>query len=56
MKIIEWFSNNGLVGSERKGEIEVDDDATEKEIEEDVREAVFNYFEWGFALKEKDHD
>lgn len=53
MRIIKWWSGAGMVGSDREGEVEVEDDATEKEIDAIVREEVFNHFEWGWSENEK---
>lgn len=49
MKKIRWWSETGTVGADRDGEIEVDDSATEDEIDAAVREEVFNYFSWGWS-------
>ncbi len=38
MRTIDWFLETGMVGGDREGEIEVEDDATVAEIEEPVRE------------------
>lgn len=37
-----------IIGSEVDFEFEVDDDATEEEIEEEAKEAAFNYIDWGY--------
>lgn len=62
---IKWWSFAGMMKSEREDEIIIDDEeirklrdsgATEKEIEEwiekEVRDAVFEYFEWGYEIVE----
>lgn len=46
---ITWHSENGNVGSDRGDTIEVDDDATDEEIDAIIREEVFNYFSWGWS-------
>lgn len=38
----------GLVGCKREFEFEVEDDATEDEIEETGRDAMFNIISWGY--------
>ena len=38
MKTIKWHCNTGFAGCKHKGEIEVDDDATEKEIDDQKEE------------------
>lgn len=47
-RIVRWWSHAGFVGTERQGEIEVEDDATDDVVEEAVKDAVFNHFEWGW--------
>lgn len=37
-----------MQGSDRDGEIEVEDDASDDEIDNEVREAVFDFFSWGW--------
>lgn len=48
MRTIKWHSENGMQGSDREGEIEVEDDASDDEIDNEVREAVFDFFSWGW--------
>jgi hypothetical protein len=52
VKTIAWWSDAGFVGTERHGEVEVEDDATEQQIEDAVRDVVFNHFSWGWDEKE----
>lgn len=40
-------------GSDCEDEIEVDDDATEEQIEADAREAMFNMIEWSWSKVEE---
>lgn len=60
---VKWWSYAGMLGSNRDDEIIIDDEeikklrvsgATDEEIEEwiekEVREAVFEYFEWGYEI------
>lgn len=42
-----WIHTN-KVGSECTDEIEIEDDATEKEVEEAAKDAAFNHLDWGF--------
>ena len=51
MRIIEWHLDVGIVGADRSGEVEVEDAATDKEIDAEVREAVFNFISWGWNEK-----
>lgn len=52
MKIIEWHLSTGMQGCDRSGEIEVEDTATEEEIDHLVREEAFNFIEWGWNEKQ----
>ena len=49
MKTIEVTVSIGLVGCKRSSTIEVEDDMTDDEIEEEAREAMFNLIEWGWS-------
>jgi hypothetical protein len=53
MRIIEWNLETSMQGADWSGEIEVDDDATDTQIDELVREEVFNIVSWGWTEKEK---
>lgn len=45
----------GFAGCTHEGEIDVDDNATDEEIEEIVKEEAFNYIELGWSkVKESD--
>lgn len=46
MKTIRWHLHIGLTGCDRGGEIEVADNATDEEIDEEIRDAVFEHIEW----------
>lgn len=46
--LIEWTLSTGFAGCEHYGTIEVDDDATEEEIDEMVRDEVFSCIDWGY--------
>lgn len=43
---VEVIVSTGKVGSERRAEIEVDDEATDDAIEEVAKEAMFELIEW----------
>ena len=47
MKIAVWCGN-GMVGGDRHDVIEVEDDATDEEIEEEAREWFWNVHEFGW--------
>lgn len=51
MRVIQWHFETGTQGSDRSGEIEVDDNSTDEEIEAEVREEVFNFVSWGWTEK-----
>lgn len=48
VKTIKWWLHTGYVGAEHNGEIVVEDDATDEEIDEAVKEDMFNYLDWGW--------
>ena len=56
MRIIKWHFETGMQGSRQSGEIEVDDDATDEQIEDAVREEVFNIVSWGWTEKKSTED
>lgn len=49
MRTIQWHLSTGQQGCDRSGEIEVEDNATESEIDQLVREEVYNFVEWGWT-------
>ena len=53
MKKIKWAVSLDLVGCDRSGTFEIEDDATDEEIEEYVKEEMSNYidFHWEHVLK-----
>ena len=52
MKTIEWWLETGKQGGDESGEIEVEDNTTEEEIDLLVREEVFNIVSWGWGVKD----
>lgn len=46
---IRWICNTGFAGCNYEDEIEIKDDATDEEIEEMVKEEIFNYFSWSWC-------
>lgn len=46
MRIIQWVLETGFATYE--GRIEVEDNATDEEIDAEVRGKVFNWIEWGW--------
>lgn len=52
METIEWHIETGMQGAEWDGEIEVEDDATDDEIQDAVREEVLNIVSYGWRVKE----
>lgn len=52
MKTVEWHIETGMQGADWDGEVEVDDTATEEEIDAIVREEVFNIVSWSWNFKE----
>jgi hypothetical protein len=49
MRTIYWILGNGLATCDRTGEVEVEDDATDEEIEAAFKEDMWNWLElsWG---------
>lgn len=45
---VKWFLETGFAGCTYEDTIEIDDDATDKEIEEAVMEASLGYIEIGW--------
>lgn len=55
MKIYRAYLSIGFANATREEEFEFEDDATEQEIEEEVRDWMHNYLEWGFhEIEEED--
>lgn len=52
MKTYVGSVNTGLQGSDKEFEFEVDDNASEDEIEAAAREAMFECIEWGYYRTE----
>ena len=52
MRKIKWLCETGYAGCNHEGEIEVDDDATDKEIDEAVLNDVCNYVNWSWREEE----
>lgn len=48
MKKIKAYLETGFAGCEIEEEFEVEDNATEKEIEEQAREVIFDRISWGW--------
>jgi hypothetical protein len=53
VRIIEWHLETSTQGCGRSDTVEVEDSATDEEIDEIVREEVFNFISWGWAEKAK---
>ena len=51
MRVIEWNIETSLQGADWSGEVEVEDNATDEEIDAIVREEVFNIVSWGWTEK-----
>lgn len=53
MRIIDWSVETGQSGGTQSGTIEVEDDATDEQIDSAVGEEVFNIISWGWSEREK---
>ncbi len=45
-RVVKWTVAMGLLGCKRTGEFEVDDDASDEDIEEMVEEQAMQRIEW----------
>lgn len=54
MRKIKWHVSLGFAGADRHGEVDVDDDCTEEEINEIVRGEMSNFLEWGWEEAKKE--
>lgn len=54
MQTIVWVCETSKVGGDFSGEFEIEDDATDEEIDQIVREEVANYVSWGWSRKGED--
>ena len=48
MRKIKAYLDTGSAGCRIEEEFEVENDATQEQIEEEAREAVFNSIDWGW--------
>lgn len=48
MRKIKAYLDTGFAGCRIEEEFEVEDDATQQQIEEEAREAVFDSIDWGW--------
>lgn len=51
MRTIVWTADHPFAGQEIGGEIEVEDDATEDDIDQLVAEEFHNHFNYGWSEK-----
>lgn len=51
MRIIVWVADHPFAGQEIGDEIEVEDDATDQQINELVADEFFNHFNYGWSEK-----
>lgn len=51
MRTIKIYIKTSKVGSQCDDTMEVEDDATDDEIEEMAKDAAFNMMEWGWSEK-----
>ena len=49
MKKVKAWLSIGYAGASREEIFEFDDDASEEEMEADIKDWAFNYIEWGFS-------
>lgn len=51
MRKVKWHLSVGLVGCSQEGEFEIEDDCSDEEIEEAVKDEVFQKLEWGWTAE-----
>ncbi len=54
--MVEWICETGFCGCEHHGEIEVDDNATDKEISKEVVEEAMNYIDIDWKIKDGEQE
>lgn len=54
--IVKWCCETGFAGCDIEDEIEMDDDATDEQIDEEVREAMFNHISYCWWRKGNEDD
>ncbi len=52
MKKVYWWLETGFVGCDHEGYFEVEDNATEEEIDKIAREEAFDNIDWGWKVEE----
>lgn len=50
--IIKWILSIGYANADREGEFEIEDDATEEEIEEVAKDYVYECLDWNWEKSE----
>lgn len=53
MRIIDWNLETSQQGADWSGTLQVEDNATDAEIDAEVREEVFNIVSWGWSERGK---
>jgi hypothetical protein len=56
MRLITWRLTIGYPTADREGEFSIDDDASDEEIEEAVRNDVHEYIEWSWEAEPVDSE
>jgi hypothetical protein len=54
MKTVRVYVSTGIVGSKRSDHIDVDDDATEDDIEAIAKETMFEMIDWGWSVENEE--
>lgn len=53
MKTVQGYIQTNKIGSECQFEFDVEDDATEEEIEEMAKDAAFQHIEWSYTVEDQ---
>lgn len=49
MRKIKWHLTIGYPAADREGDFEVEDDASDEEIEKIARDEAYNFIEWNWS-------
>ena len=51
LKKVKWWLETGFAKSIHQGEFEVEDNATDEEIEQMAKDEAFNNIDWGYEVE-----
>lgn len=56
MRLINVYVRNGLVGCDRRDQIEIEEGMSDDDIDETVKDWMFEQIEWGWSPADSDKD